>query len=62
MSNAVGNGTHTLCWDHKWATSEPLSKLVTEPIPIEMVGATMNEMWEEYQGWKWEVFGPYLPQ
>lgn len=62
MSTAVGNGTRTLFWDHKWATSEPLSRLVTTPIPVELEGATVEEMWEHSQGWKWEVFGPYLPQ
>lgn len=61
MKTAVGNGTNTLFWDHKWATSKPLSKLATQNIPGDTLGATVEEMWEKHHGWKWNIFAPYLP-
>lgn len=56
----VSNGARTLFWDHKWATSEPLSELNTQPIPLELVGATVEEMWDKDFGWKWEQFAAYM--
>lgn len=61
MRMAVGNGDTTLFWDHKWAANTPLSELITQPIPTELEGATVGEMWEAGQGWRWEIFSPYLP-
>ena len=59
---AVGNGRNTLFWDHRWATPEPLIDLAASPVPADILGHTVEEMWETGQGWKWDVFGPYLPQ
>lgn len=62
MRSAVGNGANTLFWDHKWAAAVPLCEVVTQPIPADIAGATVEEMWSHEQGWKWEVFAPYLEQ
>lgn len=43
---AVGNSAHTLFWDHRWATHVPLSSLVTQPLPPELAGATVEELWD----------------
>ena len=59
---AVGNGHSTLFWDHRWATSVPLIELAAVPVPTELLGHTVEEMWDVAQGWKWDVFAPYLPQ
>lgn len=34
----------------------------THPIPSDILGATVQEMWEEGQGWRWDIFSPYLHQ
>lgn len=59
---AVNIGKTTLFWDHKWATNSTLSFLATQPIPTDLLGATVNEMWDSVQGWRWEKFVDYLPQ
>lgn len=58
----VGNGSSTLFCDHKWATDNPVIELAILPVPVEIAGATVEEMWEVDQGWKWDVFAPYLTQ
>lgn len=58
----VGNDRSTLFWDHRWATPQPLIDLASVPVPNEILGYTVEEMWEVGQGWKWDVFGPYLNQ
>lgn len=60
MKMAVGNGSQTLFWDHKWVTDQPLNDLVTHPLPMKLAGATVEEMWEPENGWRWEVFSPFL--
>lgn len=60
MRMAVGNGARTLFWDHKWATSKPLCELVTQAIPSELAGVTVEELWDKDFGWKWDQFAPYL--
>lgn len=60
MRTSIGNGMNTLFWDHNWATNKPLSSLASQEIPAELLGATVGEMWEMGQGWKWDVFAPYL--
>ena len=60
-ATAVGNGRHTLFWDHVWATKGPLRDLITRPVPMALEGATVEEMWLGGHGWKWEVFADYLP-
>lgn len=62
IQTAVGNGNATLFWVHKWASETPLFELVTQPIPPEIAGATVGEMWESDVGWKWDTFAQYLPQ
>lgn len=42
---AVGNGTKTLFWDHRWATNKTLRELATGDIPNNIDGATVDEMW-----------------
>lgn len=59
---AVGNGRSTLFWDHRWATTQPLIEFASLPVPEELLGSTVEEMWVMNQGWKWDIFGPYLPQ
>lgn len=59
---AVGNGSSTLFWDHKWVAATPLIDLATQEVPIEILGATVEDMWEDNVGWKWETFAPYLNQ
>ena len=60
MRVAVGNGAQTRFWDHRWATDTPLRELTTQPIPLEISNATVEEMWEDGYGWKWDIFSPYL--
>lgn len=60
MRMAVGNGLNTLFWDHKWVLNKPLSYVVTQPIPPELEGATVDDMWDKDFGWKWETFASYL--
>lgn len=60
MKTDVGNGTNTLFWDHKWATNKPLSDLATQSIPMDILGATIEDMWEKDHGWKSNAFAPYL--
>lgn len=62
MRVAVGNGLKTLFWDHKWVMNQPLSDVVTQPIPMELAGASVHDMWQPNLGWKWVVFAPYLSQ
>lgn len=62
MRVAVGNGAKTLFWDHKWVSHVPLRDLITDPIPMELTGATVEEMWEVGHGWKWDILSPYLQQ
>lgn len=61
MKMAVGNGASTLFWDHKWVANNPLSDYVTQPVPMELAGATVEEMWEHKNGRKWDIFSPFLP-
>ncbi|KAL2902408.1 hypothetical protein RDABS01_027490 [Bienertia sinuspersici] len=58
---AIGNGTTTLFWDHKWATDQTLSELAIKDVPLNLLGATVAEMWDSNLGWKWDLFAEYLP-
>lgn len=40
---------------------QPLIKLATQEIPNDLLGATVGEMSETNQCWKWDLFDPYLP-
>ncbi|XP_074313591.1 uncharacterized protein LOC141648774 [Silene latifolia] len=59
---AIGNGRHTIFWDHSWVDDECLSDKAIAPIPTDILGATVSEMWNEANGWKWDLFANYLPQ
>ena len=56
----VENGSKTLFWDHCWAVEQPLNTMTITPIPLYMVGSTVESMWEHGSGWKWELISPYL--
>ncbi|KAL2902361.1 hypothetical protein RDABS01_027443 [Bienertia sinuspersici] len=58
---AIGNGKQTLFWDHAWAMNQPLIELAIKPIPEEILGATVFEMWEFGSSWKWDKFAEFLP-
>lgn len=58
---AVGNGRTTLFWDHCWVSDDCLRALTIEPIPHNLDGATVEEMWDPEMGWKWELFANLLP-
>lgn len=60
IRTAVGDGSKTLFWDHKWATPSPLIDQITQPVPHDLMEASVGDMWEDGVGWKWEVFSPYL--
>lgn len=62
IRSAIGNGIKTLFWDHKWMSNTPLIDCVTQTPPTEIAGATVSEMWESGEGWKWEVFSSYLSE
>lgn len=62
LKMAVGNGRSTLFWNHAWATDKPLSNHVLQPIPPELAGATVDEMWDHSTGWKWDTIAPFLHQ
>lgn len=62
MRSAVSTGNRTLFWDHSWAFCKPLSTVATQPIPVDISGATVADMWDDIQGWKWDTFAPYLDQ
>lgn len=53
---AVSNGTSTIFWGHRWVTKVPPAD------PTDIAGATVAEMWDEFQGWKWDMFASFLPQ
>ncbi|XP_074298106.1 uncharacterized protein LOC141628922 [Silene latifolia] len=61
-ATAVGNGRRTLFWDHAWVDGVCLSDNVLAPIPENILGAIVSEMWCEFNGWKWDLFADYLPQ
>lgn len=61
MQVAVNNGKNTLFWDHKWVSKTTLSSLAIKLIPDALIGATVGEMWDNLQGWKWEDFAEFLP-
>lgn len=58
----VGSGKKTLFWDHKWLFKSPIIDRVTQEPPIDIAEATVEEIWEQGAGWKWDVFAPYLDQ
>lgn len=59
---AVGNGTKTLFWDHRWASEKPLREYATCVIPSDIDGATVEEMWtKESCSWKWTRIAEILP-
>lgn len=58
---AIVNGQKTLFWDHVWASDKPLRSECIHDIPSSIDGETVEEMWEVGSGWKWQVFGDYLP-
>ncbi|KAL2933352.1 hypothetical protein RDABS01_016471 [Bienertia sinuspersici] len=47
--------------DHKWVINQPLSEVVIKQVPTELLGVKLNEMWDSELGWKWDIFGEYLP-
>lgn len=55
-SVAIHNGKQTLFWDHIWATEMTLRVAAIHDIPPEIEGATMEEMWEVGQCWRWDLF------
>lgn len=57
----IGNGKNTLFSDHCWATKTPLREAALGPIPPELDGALVKEMWGEGREWKWACFGHLLP-
>jgi len=58
----VGNGKKTLFWFNSWACDKPLSSLVTNSIPPNIEDATVEELWDEKSGWKWNLFNNLLPE
>lgn len=59
-ATAIGNGQKKLFWDHVWAVDKPLRSECIQPIPSSIDGATVEEMWEIGNGWKWQEFSDYL--
>ena len=56
INMAVGGGSRTFLWHHRWATKDPLlSKVVREP-PLRVQDMTVREMWDPNVGWKYELF------
>ncbi|KAJ8450039.1 hypothetical protein Cgig2_029401 [Carnegiea gigantea] len=62
MRTEVGNGKRTLLWYHSWATAKPLCSSATSDIPPHMEEMTVEELWNETSGWKWDLFGHCLPR
>ena len=52
LKMAVGNGARTLFWDHCWVLDKPLSEMIIAPVPQDLAGATVEELWEHGVGWK----------
>lgn len=50
IRTAIGNGARTFFWEHHWATADPLYTVATQPIPSELEGKTVEEMWDVIQG------------
>ncbi|XP_021761146.1 uncharacterized protein LOC110725977 [Chenopodium quinoa] len=57
----VNDGATTLFWDHRWASAHTLREKAILPIPLDIEGATVGEMWDEEHGWKWNLFADLLP-
>lgn len=58
----VGKGRNTLFQDHSWATDDPLRELITQPVPNDLEGAIMEELWEVGNSWKQDSIANLLPQ
>ncbi|KAL2935019.1 hypothetical protein RDABS01_018138 [Bienertia sinuspersici] len=57
----IRKGAQTAIGNGNWATNQPLSNQCIKEVPEEILGATVEEMWDPNSGWKWEVFAEYLP-
>ncbi|KAL2899017.1 hypothetical protein RDABS01_024099, partial [Bienertia sinuspersici] len=57
----VRNGKTTLFFYHKWVVNQPLDEVAIKEIPNNILRATVEEMWDNNSGWKWEAFEEYLP-
>lgn len=53
VNMAVGNGTKTLYWHHRWANPVPL---------VDIQDDTVSELWDSNNGWKYDIFADFLPQ
>ena len=61
INMAVGNGSKTFFWHHRWATDEPLIELAIVEPPITLQDVTVGEMWDSNTGWKFDTFANFLP-
>lgn len=46
---AIGDGSTTLFWDHKWTSLKLFIDVVTFEVPSSLTGAIVEEMWEPNQ-------------
>ncbi|KAL8153455.1 hypothetical protein V2J09_011215 [Rumex salicifolius] len=60
LKSSVGNGQATLFWDHIWLLDTPLFVVATSPIPNDLIGATVAELWLGFC-WKWHLLDTLLP-
>ncbi|KAJ8438829.1 hypothetical protein Cgig2_023021 [Carnegiea gigantea] len=61
-SMSLGNGRKTLFWDHNWALNTSLSTHAIKEIPLNIQDTTVEKMWSQHQGWRWDRFAEFLPQ
>lgn len=61
LNMAVGNGSKTFFWHHRWATKEPLLTLTSREPPLNIQDMTVKELWDPNIGWRTELFAEYLP-
>lgn len=57
----ASNGTTTLFWDHKWALDKTLREVAIQSIPDHLQAATIADLWDNEDGWKWNEFANILP-
>ncbi|KAH9666802.1 putative ribonuclease H protein [Citrus sinensis] len=58
---SVCDGGRARFWIDCWATKYPLSSLALQPIPQELINATVSEFTNGQGGWNWSSFEHLLP-
>lgn len=52
----LGNGSRTLVWHHRWATTDPIISCAIKEMPLKLQDVIVKEIWVNSSGWHLDIF------